>query len=72
MRVEKNAARPSGITAISNTFTAIRTVRLLTTSARCPEYPENSRNGSDEDAPAQRQVLAARPVRRHVHGAQER
>ena len=37
MRVEKNAARPSTMTKISNTFTEIKTLRLLTTSARCPE-----------------------------------
>ena len=40
------------MTPISNTFTEIITVRLETLSARCPEYPENSRNGSTNTAPA--------------------
>ena len=51
-RVEKNTASPSSITAISNTFTAISTVRLLTASARWPEYPLKSRNGATNTAPA--------------------
>ncbi len=37
MRVEKNATSPSPITKISNTFTAISTLRLLMTSAKWPE-----------------------------------
>ena len=70
MRVEKNAASPAVITQISKTFTAISTVRLLTASARWPEYPENSRNGTTNTAPAKRQIFAAGPVRRDVHGPQ--
>ena len=37
MRVEKKAASPSPITNTSKTLTPIRTLRLLTASARCPE-----------------------------------
>ena len=37
MRVEKNAASPSVMTKISNTFTEIKTLRLETTSAKWPE-----------------------------------
>ena len=52
IRVVKNAASPSPITAISKTFTEISTLRLLKRSAMCPEYTENSRNGSTKTAPA--------------------
>jgi hypothetical protein len=52
MRAEKNAASPSAMTKISNTFTEIKTLRLLMTSAKCPEYPENNRNGTTNTTPA--------------------
>src|SRR6266481_5670919 len=50
IRVEKNTAKASPITQTSNTLTEIRTVRLLILSARWPEYPENSKNGSTNTA----------------------
>ena len=40
-----SVVRPKSMMAISNALTAISTLRLLTRSARWPEYPLNSREG---------------------------
>ena len=43
-------ARPNSMMAISKIFTPIRTLRLLTRSARWPAYPLNSSEGSVKTA----------------------
>ena len=59
MRVEKNAAKPSSMTKISKTLTAIRTVRLLTAIGQVPGVAGEEQEGQHEDGAGEGQVLAA-------------
>ncbi len=62
IRGEKNAAMPNPSTRTSNAFTPIKIRRLLTASARWPEYPENNRNGITKAAPVSARYSLLDPV----------